>query len=88
MPSSSHPSHITRNIPYSLGYRLLRICSDPSNFSRRLEELKQALISRKDEALNKVKKIDRKKALEKVQLVKEQETPLITKFHPNLPSWS
>ena len=94
LPSSSHPSHITRNIPYSLGYRLLRICSVPSDFSRRLEELKQDLISRNykskiiDEAFNKVKKIDRKKALEKVQSVKEKETPLITKFHPNLPSLS
>ena len=28
LPSSSHPAHITRNIPYSLGYRLLRICSN------------------------------------------------------------
>ena len=27
MPSSSHPSHIFRNIPYFLAHRLVRICS-------------------------------------------------------------
>ena len=40
LPSSSHPAHITRNIPYSLGYRLLRICSNPNDLSKRLEQLK------------------------------------------------
>ena len=94
LPSSSHPAHITRNIPYSLDYRLLRICSNPSDFSKRLEELKTDLMSRNYhskiicEAFHKVKKICRKKALEKVQKEKDQETPLITKFHPNLPSLS
>ena len=39
LPSSSHPGHITKNIPYSLGYRLLRICSVPIQFLKRLEEL-------------------------------------------------
>ena len=45
LPSSSHPGHITKNIPYSLCYRLLRLCSDPCDFSKRKEELKQDLIS-------------------------------------------
>ena len=70
VPSSSHPAHITRNIPYSLGYRLLRICSNPNDLSKRLEQLKKDLISRKyhskviDEAFQKLIRISRKKALE------------------------
>ena len=46
MPSSCHPSHITRNIPYSLAYRLLRICSKKEKFEQRLEELRKDLFSR------------------------------------------
>ena len=35
LPNSSHPSRISKNIPYSLGYRLLRICSHKKNFIKR-----------------------------------------------------
>ena len=44
LPSSSHPSHITRNIPYSLAYRLLRIESSPKLFDTNLEKLGSELI--------------------------------------------
>ena len=91
LPSSSHPSHVTKNIPYSLGYRLLRICSNNDNFIKRLGELKQDLISRNyhpkiiDEAFNRVKKIKRRKAIEKVHTnEKPHNTPLVTEYHPNL----
>ena len=40
LPSSAHPGHITPNIVYSLGFRLLRICSDEEKFEERLTELK------------------------------------------------
>jgi hypothetical protein len=39
LPSSSHPSHITRNILYSLAYRLLGTDSTPNNFLTNLEKL-------------------------------------------------
>ena len=54
--------------------------------------MKQDLLSRKyhpriiDEAFDKLRSISRSKALEKVSLVKEQKTPLVTTYHPNLPS--
>ena len=32
LPSSCHPGHVTKNIPYSLCYRLLRLCSNKENF--------------------------------------------------------
>ena len=40
LPSSAHPGHIVPNIVYSMGFRLLRICSSQESFERRLEELK------------------------------------------------
>ena len=45
LPSSCHPSHVTKNIPYSLALRLVRICSQPSYLQKRLAELKSLLQS-------------------------------------------
>ena len=48
LPSSSHPNHITSNIIFSMGFRLLRICSNEELFKFRLDELKNNfLIPRK-----------------------------------------
>ena len=40
LPSSAHPGHIAKNIVYSMGFRLLRICSSQERFEYRLKELK------------------------------------------------
>ena len=40
LPSSANPGHITKNIVYSMGFRLMRICSTPELCEKRLEELK------------------------------------------------
>ena len=40
LPSSAHPGHITPNIVYSMGSRLLRICSSEEKFKSRLKQLK------------------------------------------------
>jgi hypothetical protein len=40
LPSSAHPGHITPNIVYSMGFRLLRICSSEEKFESRLQQLK------------------------------------------------
>ena len=37
--TSNHPPHVHRNLPYSLGLRLLTIVSDRATLQRRLEEL-------------------------------------------------
>ena len=87
-------SLLTHNTEYSiqLGIWVEKRCSEPEDFLKTLGELKQDLISRKyhtriiDEAFSKVKSISRSRALEKVVQTKEQKTPLITTFHPNLPS--
>ena len=71
-PSSCHPKHISKNIPYSLGYRLKRICSSIINFEIRLKELELNLISRGyakkiiKNAFDKLKNVSREQALKKV----------------------
>ena len=95
LPSSCHPNHISQNIPYSLAYRLLRICSDEENFKRRLEELRQDLLLRCykpkiiHDAFERVLKIDRKEALKKVSKIEgEKTTMFVANYHPSLPSIS
>ena len=71
LPSSCHPGHITRNIPYSLAYRLRRICSNEDQFKIRLQELKNDLLSRNynakviEDAFKRVRDISRAEAIKK-----------------------
>ena len=91
LPSSCHPRHITKNIPYSLAYRLRRICHSDQLFEQRLQELKGDLLGRKyhhkiiDEAFDRVKKILRQEALKKVQKVGNDKRTRL-EYHPNLPN--
>ena len=41
--SSCHPQHTRRSIPYSLAFRLVRICSSEAALTRRLNDLKHHL---------------------------------------------
>ena len=93
LPSSCHPAHITKNIPFSLAYRLKRICSEPEIFSKRLEELRHDLISRNynpkiiETAFQKVKCIPRQEALKNVVRSKTSDRePFCVTYHPSLPS--
>ena len=38
-PASSHPPCVTRNIPYSLAFRLRRICSEDQDVESQLQKL-------------------------------------------------
>jgi len=44
LPTSTHPPHCTKNSPYSLAYKLKRICSEEDSFEKRLEELNAVLL--------------------------------------------
>ena len=94
LPSSCHPGHVTKNIPYSLAYRLLRICSNKPTFKTRLEELRQDLLLRSykpkiiDDAFKRVLQIDRNEAIKRVSKTKKENTPLVTTYHPLMPSVS
>ena len=94
LPSSCHPSHITKNIPYSLAYRLKRICSSGDQFELRLQELKMDLTSRRykakiiDQAFARVRAIPREEALKKVVKKSNDRVILALEYHPLLPSVS
>ena len=93
-PSSSHPSHITRNIPYSLAYRLRRIESTPQLFIQNLEKLRLELISRGyrkksiDDSFNKVKQLPRLQTLQKVVKSSDGRLTLVIPFDKRLPNIS
>ena len=46
LPSSCHPAHTFKSIPYSLALRLVRIVSNRKQLLIRMDELKTMLISR------------------------------------------
>ena len=77
---------------HSLGYRLLRICSDNQVFLKRLEELRQNLLSRQypakiiHQAFEKVKKITREEALKRVEKKTTEREVFALTYHPALPS--
>ena len=94
LPTSSHPSHIQANIPFSFCYRLVRICSEEEMLNKRFSELKDLLLSRSykikiiDGAINKAKQIDRQEALKKKEKKKSSRIPFVITYHPALPSVS
>ena len=92
---SYRAGHICRNIPFSLAYRILRICSERSTMLQRLEELRSMLISRHyspriiQNAFDKICALDRNTALQKVNRPKENGKLTFTcKYDPRLPSIS
>ena len=95
LPSSNHPAHITKNIPYSMSFRILRICSKKGSFERRILEMKELLSSRKylpeviDNAIERIRRVTRSEALKKVIGKKNSDRiPLTITYHPALPSVS
>ena len=45
-PVSCHPPHTVKNIPFSLAFRIRRICSQETDFTKRLADLRDILLSR------------------------------------------
>ena len=78
--------------PYSLAYRLVRICSKRETLLKRFEELKTFLLSRDyppsiiDSALTRASLVDRNEALKKVQPTPNNRTVFALDYHPALPS--
>ena len=94
LPSSCHPSHITKNIPYNLAYRLLRICSERETLITRLDELKVLLLSRDyrqkavEDAIKRVLEINREEAIKRIPKKKCDRTIIVLTYNPALPSVS
>jgi hypothetical protein len=93
LPSSCHPKQTTKSIPFSLGLRIVRVCSNPEDRDRRMLELRDRLLVRNyprelvEAALDKAKSISRKRALKKVTNKKKNERPVLAvSYDPRLPS--
>lgn len=90
-PSSCHPKHCTRNIPYSQALRLRRICSDDNAFEVRCNELAKQFVGRGyrsgevKRSIEKASHISRADALSYTTKTRSQRVPLVTSFHPDLP---
>ena len=94
LPSSNHPGHIFKNIPFSLALRLVRIVSERETLIQRMVELKLMLLSRKynknivNAAINKALQLDRKETLKKVTRKPNERVVLAVTYNPKLPSVS
>ena len=94
LPSSCHPAHTFRSVPYSLALRLLRICSDTKDLETRFKELEEMLLSRNynkniiKNAIKNVAKLDRTEILKRANKPKTDRIVLAVTYHPKLPSIS
>ena len=92
LPSSCHPRHVCEGIPFSLAFRIVRICSEITARDLRLGELKTFLLSRNyrpkiiDAAIVKAKLIPREEAIKKKTKQKEEINVFVVTYHPALPS--
>ena len=90
LPNSSHRSHITRNIPYSLGYRLKRIESTQELFEINLTKLGEELLTRGYDqsvvnlAFSRVRQLDRQSTLKKVVKQDDERITLVVPFDKRL----
>ena len=86
LPSSCHPGHISKNIPYSLAYRLRRIESVEANFENNLEHLRDNLLVRGYKkcyiacAFDKAGTLDRASILHKSCYTKSISTKIPSRF--------
>ena len=78
LPSSCHPSHILKNIPYSLANHFVRNCSIKEDLEIRFEQLREMLLycgyrpKVVDAAIVKARALDRNEAMEKVEKRQEE----------------
>ena len=92
LPSSCHPSFVTKSVTFSLAIRIVRICTETHTRDRRLEELKQCLLTRNydlqliNTGIERARSIPRDTALKKVIRKKNKDCPtFVINFDPRLP---
>ena len=93
LPSSCHNLKVTSSIPFSLGMRINRVCSETENRDLRLQEMKEMLLERDytpgiiDAAISRTKAISRDQALKLVLRQPTQQRPtFVVSYDPRLPS--
>ena len=88
-PSSCHPYHCKKAIPYSQALRFNRICSDDDDFEGRCDDLKSWLTGRGykselvDEQIFKACDFSRDELLDKEPRAKEYKLTFNTTYHPS-----
>ncbi|KAJ8036166.1 hypothetical protein HOLleu_20053 [Holothuria leucospilota] len=95
LPSSCHPPHCTKNIPYSQALRIKRVCSSETDFETRTNELSSHLQNRQyfrgsiENAVKKAKDTPRSETLTyKNRQPNSNRVPLVTEYHPGLPPFA
>ena len=93
LPSSCHSRQTTKNLPFSLSTRIIRICSEPENRDLRLNQMRQDLLERNyktsiiDLAINKAKSKNRAETLKEKVKPRQSERPVFaTPYDPRIPS--
>ena len=93
LPSSCHPIECTNSIPFSLGMRINRTCSENIARENRFKELKEMLLEREytpgviDGAIARARAIPREEALKCVLRQDTTNRPtFVASFDPRLPS--
>lgn len=90
LPSSSHPKHIFKSIPYSQTLRIRRICSEDIDANKHLDDLQNHLDKRgyqKDmvtSAINLGKSVERKSLLEYKDKTSMDRVPLVLTYDSRL----
>ena len=90
-PSSSHPRHVFKAIPFGVALRLRRNCSKDNFLSKRCEEYKGYLVNQGysvnlvDNQFAKALIIPRKELLKQKVRAPKKIFPLVTTFNPMLP---
>ena len=95
LPSSCHPPHCVKSIPYSQALRIKRICSSETDFNSRTKDLSENLQKRQyfrgsvEKAIKKAKDKPRSEALTyKTRQQNSRRVPLVVQYHPALPPFS
>jgi hypothetical protein len=94
LPSSCHPTHTFKSVPYSLALRLVRICSEKEDLTKRFKELEEMLLSRQcnknivKEAIEKASKLKDTDIIKKVEKKSTNRVVLAVTYHHKLPSIS
>ena len=91
LPSSNHPPHVHRHLPYGLALRLRVIVSDDEILEQRFDELTKFLIQRGytegavNEQLEKVRQKSRNEVLLSTKKSESTRTPLVCTWDTRLP---